>query len=351
MGFAKELQNILDELRISDSDRANYTKDAIEIQNHVIEKLKLADDNFRKAFDGLSLGGSYLDRVKLKTPDEFDLHMKLKFLFPITPENDGKGFVLLCANYHNHPIVADNYINRKNLQDWLRVAFDRAFKSKVSLRCQTGEVYDVMYTAKGYGCAHTIEAEGETRSISFDMVPAFEFASAQWPCGNPGIYNSRKKNMRIFPWFAVPQHKPGLRDDQRTFMVCAPHWERQVTQDMDNFKNVLRLMKGLRDAHATDFPHLSSYMIKTVLLHQLGRVKWTMDLPTLFIKMWNCLVAYLLIGEMNYFLASGHNIFDRMSRGEVHTCYSTASGLLAELHYVNLNGNYDEIAKLFKVFD
>ncbi|XP_034667790.1 uncharacterized protein LOC117901227 [Drosophila subobscura] len=86
-----QLQQLL--TYFSDGERSNYTKDAVEIQNHVIEKLKLADSNFRDAFDGLSLAGSYLDRVKLKTADEFDLHMKLKLPFPITPRKDEKGFV------------------------------------------------------------------------------------------------------------------------------------------------------------------------------------------------------------------------------------------------------------------
>ncbi|XP_041447969.1 uncharacterized protein LOC111076169 [Drosophila obscura] len=335
MSLAGELQNILQKLRISDDDRSKYTEDAVEIQNHVIEKLKLADNNFRTAFDGLSLAGSYLDRVKLKTPDEFDLHMKLKFPFPITPIKDEKGFVFLRAIGANHPIVTDNYIDRKNLQNWLRDAFNKVFNSKQSVHCKTGEVYELMYTAQGYGCAHTIEAEGKNRNISFDLVPAFEFTWAQWPLVKPCIYNGRKKEIRKFPWFAVPQSKKGSTDE-RTFMVCAPHWERQITKDLDNFKNVLRLMKGLRDAHATDLPHLSSYMLKTVLLSRLGNTAWNGDLTTLFIQMWEALYVCLTNGELNFFLASGHNIFDRMSHGELDRCRGTAHFLLLTLKFIEI---------------
>ncbi|XP_017136055.1 uncharacterized protein LOC108151744 [Drosophila miranda] len=118
MNFHQALDRILQKLLDDEGQCSKYTEDAVEIQNHVIEKLKLADDNFRKAFDGLSLGGSYLDRVKLNTPDEFDLHMKLKFPFLITPTNNEKGFVFLRANVYKHPIVDGNYINLKNLQVW-----------------------------------------------------------------------------------------------------------------------------------------------------------------------------------------------------------------------------------------
>ncbi|XP_034657269.1 uncharacterized protein LOC117894374 [Drosophila subobscura] len=348
MTFGAELQSILEELLISDDDRSEYTRDAVELQNFVIEELKEADINFRKAFDGLSLTGSYLDGVKLKTPDEFDLHMKLKFPFPITPTKDEKGFVFLYANGSNHSIVTDNYINRKELQDWLRDAFDKVFDSELSVLCKSGEEYELMYTAKGTGCAHTIEAEGKNRNISFDFVPAFEFAWAQWPLDKTCIYNSRKKKLMYFPWFAVPQYKQGTWDD-RIFMVCVPHWERQLTMDLHNFKNVLRLMKGLRDAHATDFPKLSSYMLKTVLLHKLGRVDWRTNLGTLFMKMWTFLVVHLQEGRLDFYFAKGHNVFDRMTHGELQKCNFTAKDLLSKLRKARDGKNNLELAKLFNV--
>ncbi|XP_002135207.2 uncharacterized protein [Drosophila pseudoobscura] len=344
MNFHQALHRILQKLVDDEGQRSKYTEDAVEIQNHVIEKLKLTDDNFRKAFDGLSLGGSYLDRVKLNTPDEFDLHMKLKFPFLIIPTNNEKGFVFLRTHVYNHPIVDGHYINRKNLQVWLRKAFDEVFKSNVKVRCKSGEVYDVMYTSKGYGCAHTIEAEGKKRTISFDFVPAFEFAGTEWPLST----YSKHQNLRSFPWFAVPQRKPGS-SDEKIFIVCAPHWEREITQNLLNFKNVLRLMKGLRDAHKTDFPHLSSYMLKTVLLHQLGNVSWTMDLPNLFIKMWNCLVVCLKNGKLEFYWAAGHNIFDRMQPNQLKKCRESAEYLLVKLQKIRSSDSGQMLAELFQV--
>ncbi|XP_022223979.2 uncharacterized protein LOC111075162 [Drosophila obscura] len=341
MGFDHTLQRILQNLRISDGERSNYTEDAVEIQNYVIEKLKSADSSFREAFDGLSLAGSYLDRVKLKTPDEFDLHMKLKLPFPIIPKKDEKGFVFLCANNYKHPILANNYVDRKNLQAWLRDAFNEVFTSNLRLRCSTGEVYEVRYTAKGYGCAHTIEAEGRSRTIWFDLVPAFEFTWAQWPLDVPPISTEVRSK---WPWFAVPQSKRGSWDE-RTFIVCAPHWERETTRNLNNFKNVLRLMKGLRDAHESDLPHLSSYMLKTVLLHQLGRVDWNENLHTLFVKMWSCLVNHLKFGNLDFFLANGNNIFDRMQHGELEKCRVAAVRLMS-----NLNQAETQIWMLDRIF-
>lgn len=50
-------QKILENFLISDKDCFSYTKEAEEIQNFVIMKLKSVDKKFDDAFDGLSLGG------------------------------------------------------------------------------------------------------------------------------------------------------------------------------------------------------------------------------------------------------------------------------------------------------
>lgn len=56
-------------------------------------------------------------------------------------------------------------------------------------------------------------------------------------------------------------------------------------------------MKGLRDANQKKLPKLSSYMLKTVLLHQLDLVDWQQDLGTLLVAMWAQLVNHL--GQQN----------------------------------------------------
>ncbi|XP_041449777.1 uncharacterized protein LOC111075630 [Drosophila obscura] len=131
-------------------------------------------------------------------------------------------------------------------------------------------------------------------------------------------------------WYAVPHSKRGSSGDERTFMVCSPHWEREATKDLKNFDNVLRLMKGVRDANVHDLPHLSSYMLKTVLLHQLGRVDWKKDLGTLFLEMWSCLVDHLNSGNLDFFLCKGNNIFDDMPYGALLDCRISAERLLAD---------------------
>ncbi|KAL7732300.1 hypothetical protein ACLKA6_018526 [Drosophila palustris] len=287
MSLASQLQGVLEKLLINDADRATYTAKAIELCNTLMNDLKSVDAHFRAAFDGLGLSGSYLDRVKLRTPDEFDMHVKLKLPFKVTPVKDTQraGFVFLRAEGgESHPAVVDGFVNRKSLQDWLRQAFHKIFEMYRN-RQITGPYYTVRYEQEGYGCAHTIVAENSSKTmyISFDFVPAFEFSYNQWPLPPPSSVSQHVR--QYWNWFAVPQQKKPA--DDRTFMVCAPHWEREMMKGNNNLKNTLRLMKAFRDRHIRDLPHLSSYMLKTVILLQLEKRSeafWQQDLTTLLIE-------------------------------------------------------------------
>ncbi|EDX09678.1 uncharacterized protein LOC6737253 [Drosophila simulans] len=341
MSTAKHFQRILEELTISDNERPVYTKEAEEIQNYVVDELKRVDKTFRQVFDGFSLGGSYLDRVKLNVPDEFDLHMKLKFPFDIRPNRMNSGFVYLEGDF---TVINPQRINRFVLQDWLRNAFRKVFESNQTVATTTKRVYILSYTLEGYGCAHTISAVCGSRSISFDLVPAFEFSGSQWPFDICPVPAEVRNN---WPWFAIPQKKKRLRT---TFMVCAPHWEREIMKGKDNLKNVLRLMKGLRDAHARNLPHLSSYMLKTVLLHRLESADWERDLGTLLVEMWSHLVNHLRARRLEFFLDKDHNIFNRMSPHEIRKCLENANTLLKELRFAQTCGSsYHHVAKLFNI--
>ncbi|KAH8342529.1 hypothetical protein KR059_011996 [Drosophila kikkawai] len=343
MSFAGNLQEVLKKLLISDEDRAVYTKDAVEIQNFVIEELKRVDNTFREVFNGLSLGGNYLDRVKLNTPDEFDMHMKLKFPLNITPERDQSAFIFLNAPF----IVAScGRIHRLKLQSWLRDAFHKVFNPVCSFTSSSRQTYKLSYTLEGYGCAHTIEAVGSSRSIKFDLVPAFEFTGAQWPLPVPPV---TEKVRQEWPWFAIPQTMPKRAKRTTTFMAIAPHWEREMMKKSDNMKNILRLMKGLRDAHAQKLPHLSSYMLKTVLLHQLEKVDWQRDLGTLLVEMWSRLVEHLQNGRLPYYLESEHNVLTRMNAEQLKKCRAASLELLNRLKLAKASGSHLECSLLFNV--
>lgn len=284
----------------------------------------------------------------MKTPDEFDMHVKLNLPFEVVPIRDPQrdGFVFLKVPGRNsHPAVAiytnGCYIDRESMQSWIREAFKKVFTSYDRLRVNN-EWYDLEYVNCGFGCAHTIVATSSSRTISFDFVPAFEYTNSSWPLPAPDVDLNVRKS---FNWFAIPQQKSPA--DDRTFMVCAPHWEREMMSDKQNLKNVIRLMKAMRDTHNQGLPHLSSYMLKTVILLQLkhrSNSYWQQDLGTLYTDMWKKLDEYFRAGNLPFFLAPGCNHFDRMKPIDFNKCKTTVAELnrkLQNIRYVS------ELEKLF----
>lgn len=269
--------------------------------------------------------------------------MKLKFPLDIRPERDQSAFIFLNAPFI---VAACGRIHRMKLQSWLRDAFHKVFHPVQTLTTSSRQNYTLSYTLEGYGCAHTIEAVSASRTIKFDLVPAFEFTGAQWPLCDPPVTDKVRQN---WPWFAIPQTKPKSKRTT-TFMAIAPHWEREMMKESDNLKNVLRLMKGLRDAHATKLPHLSSYMLKTVLLQQLQKVDWQRDLGTLLVEMWSHLVLHLQSSKLPYYLAAEHNVLTRMNEGQLKKCRATSLDLLHKLKMLKAaNSSYLECSILFNV--
>ncbi|KRG06216.1 uncharacterized protein Dmoj_GI13277, isoform B [Drosophila mojavensis] len=317
MSFASHLPSVLGELQIKDAERSKYTFHAQTICNELMRSLQQTDKAFKKAFDGLSLTGSYLDRLKLKTPDEFDLHMKLKLPFHIIPKRDilRPGFVFLfTSDAIDHPLVENSYVNHKRLQSWLRDGF-----------------------------THVLLHECKTINVD---VPAFEFSYKDWPLDDPPVTPQVRRD---WPWFAIPQTK--APSDDRSFMVCAPHWEREMMTNKYNLKNTLRLMKAMRDVHKDQLPHLTSYMLKTVILLELSNATdnlWQQNEGKTLVLMWSKLVQYFKKATLPYFLAPNCNHFDRMNVTDFNECRQKVDQLLTRLtSLANSPSTRKAVRKLF----
>ncbi|KAH8264333.1 hypothetical protein KR038_006579, partial [Drosophila bunnanda] len=323
MSFTEHLQQKLINLQISSNDHKVYTDDAEALLNHVFQELREKDSTFDDVFDSLSLCGNYLDRVKLDLPDEFDLHMKLRFPFKVTPRANDSGFVSLSAAFE--PMSMRVNIEGATLQDWLHSVFKKVFPSDKILRAD-GKKYTLSYQVGTYGCAHTIKAVSKSRTLSIDLVPAFEFPGFQWPFADTPV---PQKVRSVYPWLATAMFGP--TEDGKSFLVSAPLWENALIKDNHKLKDVLRLMKGFRDANRSHLPELSSYMMKTVLLHRTATVDWGRDLGELLVEMWGHLVEHLQSGKLEVFLTKNGNLFSRMHPSNRQRCLDGAKELLKSL--------------------
>ncbi|XP_034484150.1 uncharacterized protein LOC117789178 [Drosophila innubila] len=317
--FGEGIEYVLDNIRFPDNTRATFTEDAQTLQNTFVNAISSYDPMFRTAFQGLSLGGSYLDGIKIDLPEEFDMHVKIELPCILRPVSvpDRPGFIFLSASNGDSPCVKrfDNegyFISRFAVQNWFRNSITAVMPQLQKIRCNEGRVYSMTYTAHGTGVAHTLmatERRDRKRKIWFDFVPVFEFEPHQWPRDLRRPTNDGRN------WFAVPRKyfdKPETQDP-RSFILCAPHWERLVLHKKQNLKDSLRLMKSLRNAN--EMGGLVSYFLKSIYLHEVANKKtnWNQSPGRILIRMLINLLHAVRLNNLPFYLAPDHNNLDSLS--------------------------------------
>lgn len=240
-----------------------------------------------------------MDRLKIDLPDEFDINLVLSLPFKLKPEalSDLKGFLKLKAidpsGYFKDEIVnKEGYIDRFLLQAWFRKVITKIIPNEgIDINVES-RTYHVEYPSheRGLSVAHTLVATcGKKRKISFDFVPSFEFSYEECPTHLAPKLEQINKN-----WFAVPRGQKKSVHNQYSFILAAPHLEREAMKDKKNLKNALRLMKALRDAN--NMTYLPSYVLKAVFMYELKKEPsnefWQKPIGELFIIV--CITLVLL---------------------------------------------------------
>ncbi|KAM8710705.1 hypothetical protein ACLKA7_017345 [Drosophila subpalustris] len=316
--FGEGIEYALKKIAFPENTRKTFNEDAQMLENAFINEISSYDEMFRAAFQGLSLGGSYLDGIKIDLPDEFDMHVKIQLPCTLVPVTVPKrpGFMFLRASTGDSPCVKhfDNeghFISRLAVQNWFRSSITAVMPQLQRIRCKDGRVYSLTYTAHGTGVAHTLlatEQRNPRRKIWFDFVPVFEFAPNEWPRDLKRPKNDGRN------WFAVPRKydKPAT-PDPRSFVPCAPHWERLVLHKKQNLKDSLRLMKALRNAN--ELSGLVSYFLKSIYLHEVekGTTNWNQAPGRILIRMLINLLHAVRLNNLPFFLAPDHNNLDKLS--------------------------------------
>ncbi|XP_034111651.1 cyclic GMP-AMP synthase-like receptor [Drosophila albomicans] len=315
--FGEGIEYVLSALSFPDNTKATFNADAQIIENTVVNAMASYDPLFRTAFKGLSLGGSYLDGIRIGLPDEFDMHVKTELNCSLTPVSARPGFIFLRADGKDHHCIkhVDGegfFVDRLAVQSWFRDNITAVMPKLQNIRCSDGRAYSMEYTAHGYGVAHTMlatEHRNHRRQISFDFVPVFVFEPNQWP------RDQRKYPKGNREWFAVPRKyfdKPEAQDP-RSFILCAPFWERLVLHKKQNLKDSLRLMKALRNAN--EMSGLVSYHLKSIYLNAADEklVTWNQAPGRILIRMMVNLLHAVRLNNLPFYLAPDHNNLDKLS--------------------------------------
>nr|XP_017018304.1 uncharacterized protein LOC108071886 [Drosophila kikkawai] len=182
--------------------------------------------------------------------------------------------------------------------------------------------------------------------ISYIVEPAFKLPLSKWPFSS-SLVPARVRNK--FPWyFAIPWRNPKNNDD-RTFSACAPDWENELLEQQPKSLKILHLMNRLRRLHLKSLPKLTSYMLVTVVLHQLSVINWQRDWVSLLSEIWTRLSGNLRAGRIDSFLIDGLNLLDCMTSKELEQCVDTTRKILFQILEARYNNTREDAEKLFDV--
>lgn len=273
-----------------DDNREKYTNLYDFVRIAVINGLK-QDEIFKIIFADINLAGSYRDNLKVTSPNEFDLVVRLEFPYhdQVHLEEDFVNIGNVWINLINvinkvgriHPkkeillkffdniVNDDGYLLLDKFQSWFEKILTKYLNRIQSELSYNDEVIYLKYSK--HGPAHTIFVQGELIEISIDFVPGFRFDKSQAITPKYDLINFDDK------WEAVP--KPIIGKSSNPSLQCSyTESEEILLSGRNQFKNTLRMMKKFRDMDPA-LVNLKSYFIKTLFL-------WHSESKTT--AYWNC---------------------------------------------------------------
>lgn len=231
--------------------------------------------------------------------DKYQIHIKVKFPFKLTPKRDEMrpGFVFLYADKKvYHPAVIEGYLDRQAFFQWV---------SKEISPCRSGKI---------------------------NYHPVVEFDYMQLP---EEYLPSMKLGLQHLPWYAVPNVTTPL--DRRSFMVWAPDWERCMMDNHQHSQTLSCLLKSLclKNCH---YVKGIDWLIRSLLLHEIPTLP--RDLGASLMVLLETLVNKLKVGRLSPFLVDNVNLLS-MDMQSLEILHDVLNSLLTFLR------GHIEKAKMF----
>ncbi|XP_008992911.3 cyclic GMP-AMP synthase isoform X2 [Callithrix jacchus] len=286
----RKLRAVLEKLRLSRDDVSNAAKVVNSVVDHLLGRLQQCESEFKGKFKVESLHtGSYYERVKISTPNEFDVMFKLELPRIQLEEYSNTGayyFVKFKRNLKENPL-------RQFLEDEILSASKMLskFRKIIKEEIKNMQDTDVIMERKRRGSpAVTLLIRKE---ISVDIILALESKSS-WPASTQKglpiknwLSAKVRTKLRREPFYLVPKHaKEGNSFQEETWRLSFSHIEKEILRDHGQSKtcceekgvkccrkDCLKLMKYLLERLKEKFKsgkHMDkfcSYHVKTAFFH------------------------------------------------------------------------------------
>lgn len=267
MNREQQLQKVSKLISIDD-EREQYAEYYDAVRDYVLAKMCL-DPIFKSLFNGTELSGSCADKVKITKPDEYDCYVYLKL-------EELKGITVLKGSQSSTAHVRMNRMSANNgafeklktftnsngdiipqkLNSWIQGLIAREIPSSPStMKFNNGE-FEMWFSQNGP--AQTVQVKLQNKRFAIDFVPSIKlYSKSCWISDRSPVNFDGQQTY----WNLVL--KPN-QNDVAAFKTSFTKMESALIKDKNQLKNVLRLLKKLRDKNQLTL--LKSYFIKTVCL-------------------------------------------------------------------------------------
>ncbi|XP_028255118.1 cyclic GMP-AMP synthase isoform X1 [Parambassis ranga] len=339
------------DLKIRQKDRCWAAEVVNDFRENLLRFLKSSTDQpFFQNAEFLNTG-SYFEKVKIHSPDEFDMMLKLQVRTRLSlSELDGGLFYRISLIRPTRTPVQAFLLENKLTLSSSKVLSEMYRLVRKFLK--TYKVPDTSYRwevnrKRPYSPAVTLSLyrreDNSDELISVDVVPALEVQS--WPCparNGPDVDNWLGKKVwqeiKGLPCFFVPKRLKGRNlseDAKESWRISFSHIEKKIMMSHGNKKTCCEsaatkccrkqclmllksLIEGLKQRFPKELDRLCSYHGKTAFLHTLcSRFKDSMwspqKLPTCFMHLVGALEDHAHRADLPHFFVPECNLFSSAS--------------------------------------
>ncbi|KAF7394997.1 hypothetical protein HZH66_008171 [Vespula vulgaris] len=330
-----KILNAINKLFVSlqDYEKKEINQNLHQVIDEIIEKMK-EDTFFKKVFQRKLFGGSFYKGTKIGVPEEFDIDIIIKL--PINYEDikisicEHKGFINIHSGLNPNNLInpkmdrevlklLDNsmYIDQNKFRSWMESIVTITIHNlpkkgnKYLLKINNTEY---MIRVIKSGPAFTFEIEFMNgKKINVDLVPVLEFSKNIPHMSNLSEFKILKKQN----WFAIPKPITINKQKHICWRTCFYEQEKEILSKNGQIKQIIRLMKKLRDTK--NWNNIASYYIETIALNLLqkdslfGKGSCTLS----FMKMLRSMHSTLIHQCLPYYWNNDFNLLYKLNLIEI----------------------------------
>ncbi|XP_078123442.1 cyclic GMP-AMP synthase isoform X2 [Sander vitreus] len=333
------------DLKIRMTDRRWAAEVVNDFQDNLLKFLRSSRDQpFFQSADFLNTG-SYFEKVKIHSPDEFDMMLKLQVPTRVnmTDLDGGLFYRIDLARPTRGPIQAFLLENECTLS---------SSKFLSEMYCLVRKFLKT-YKVPEEGCRWEVNRKrihspavtlslcrpeiNSDELISVDLVPALEgwpLAVRNGPDVDKWLGKKVRQEIRSLPCYFIPKRLKGRNlseDAKESWRISFSHVEKKIIRSHGNKKTCCEskatkccrkqclmllksLIEGLKQRFPKELDHLCSYHGKTAFLHTLSirfdDSMWAcQQLPACFLNLLRALQSHACTGLLPHFFVPDCNLF------------------------------------------